>query len=61
MDKIVEFKRGNVARRKSDGRKIVFRRDHTDTAGEYEYVCERPHQDDDFSYCCGSEYCRCMN
>ena len=24
------------------------------------FVCENPHDDGDLSYCCGSDYCRCM-
>ena len=27
--------------------------------GEYEWVCDRPHGDQDFSYMCDSNYCRC--
>jgi len=29
-------------------------------AEEYEYICEQPHADEDFSYCCGFQWCRCM-
>jgi hypothetical protein len=25
------------------------------------FVCERPHQDEDFSYLCGYDYCRCCS
>lgn len=27
---------------------------------KYLFVCDRPHGDDDFSYMCGCDYCRCM-
>lgn len=25
----------------------------------YEFVCERPHQDGSFAYYCGEDWCRC--
>jgi hypothetical protein len=28
--------------------------------GDYTKVADFPHQNDDFSYLCGSEYCRCI-
>ena len=29
------------------------------SASEWEKVADTPHGDDDFSYMCGSNYCRC--
>ena len=53
----IQVKQGNVVRRK-DGRKYVAARDHE--AKGVEIVCSSPHADGDFSYCCGSDWCRCM-
>jgi len=31
-----------------------------DNPSEFELVADRPHGDEDFSYVCGSDYCKCM-
>ena len=41
------------------GRKYVAAKDHPLPDGA-EIVADRPHGDDDFSYLCGRDYCRCM-
>jgi hypothetical protein len=40
------------------GRKYVVREKREKSINE-EFVCKRPHGDGDFSYVCGSDYCRC--
>lgn len=50
--------KGNVIRRTSGG-KYVARNEHETEIG-CELVCSQPHEDGDFSYVCGSDYCRCM-
>lgn len=42
-----------------DGKKQVIRQSRHLRIGE-KFVCKTPHEDGDFSYCCGSDYCRCM-
>lgn len=27
---------------------------------DYEFICDRPHADGDFSYLCGGSWCRCQ-
>ena len=49
---------GNVVRR-SDGRKIVVRRNRNLEPGE-SFVSESAHDDGDYSYVCGRDWCRCM-
>lgn len=53
-------KKGEVWRSPHDGRKRVLRISamEGDLTG-WTFVCERPHADEDFSYMCGSSYCRC--
>jgi hypothetical protein len=50
--------------RLATGRKRVVRQRHVD-AGELgiflEFVCSRPHEDEDFSYMCGFDWCRCCS
>lgn len=41
-----------------DGQKQVIREPRHLHTGE-KFVCKTPHEDGDFSYCCGSDYCRC--
>lgn len=58
--KPLEIKAGNVIRR-ADGSMAVAARDFIDIGRKYvEIVCESPHADGDFSYVCGSDWCRCM-
>lgn len=45
------------------GGKFVVRESKLDEIREnpalFEYVCARPHDDGDFDYLCGRQYCRC--
>ena len=50
-------KAGNVIQ-KPNGGKYVARKDHETDPGCV-IVCEEPHGDEDFSYLCGSNWCRC--
>jgi hypothetical protein len=60
-DKRMTYTKGNVLRSKRDNRKIVVNDNSlTDSHDEYEFVCESPHDDRDFSYICLSDYCRCQ-
>jgi hypothetical protein len=46
------------------GRKGVVRQRHVDSEDLdifQEFVCSRPHEDEDFSYMCGSGWCRCCS
>jgi len=54
-----KYSAGNVVFNKVKGRKVVLARDFEDTTGLYEFVCNEPHEDGDYSYLCGSDYCRC--
>lgn len=49
---------GNVILRQ-DGSKFVARRNRNLEPGE-SFVCECAHDDGDYSYVCGSDWCRCM-
>lgn len=53
-----EVKRGNVVENIETGRKSVVRTDRVLLPSE-KVVADRPHGDDDFSYVCGSDWCRC--
>lgn len=59
-----KFKMGNVVKQ-TDGHKICVMRHNIEKINQesdkYTLVCERPHQDGDFSYGCDFEWCRCMN
>lgn len=48
---------------KAFDRKVVVRENNIwlirDRVSVFSFVCEKPHQDEDYSYLCGSEYCRC--
>lgn len=55
----IPVKRGNVVQDIETGRKSVIRADRMLLPSE-KVVADRPHGDDDFSYCCGGEWCRCM-
>lgn len=61
---INEIKPGNVVKLIT-GQKIVVTKGNIEDiifAKEcYIFVCEKPHQDGDFSYLCQSEYCRCSD
>lgn len=41
------------------GRKYVVGKDHELPEGA-QVVANRPHEDGDYSYCCGSDWCRCV-
>jgi hypothetical protein len=51
-------RKGNVVRLEN-GRKYVAKNEHKLPDGA-SIVCDEPHQDGDFSYVCGFDYCRCM-
>ena len=53
-----EVKKGNVVYNESMDRKYVARQDRELSDNE-QIVCQRPHEDEDFSYMCGSDYCKC--
>lgn len=55
---VTTVKKEQVVRR-ADGRKYVAGRDHPLPEGAT-IVCDTPHADGDFSYTCGSSWCRCM-
>lgn len=55
---LVTVKRNEVVRTK-DGQKYVAGKDHPLPEGA-EIVASLPHGDGDFSYCCGSDWCKCM-
>lgn len=48
----------------ADGRKVVIRGPQhaaqIAAQGGWVKVCGAPHEDGDFSYLCGRDYCRCM-
>lgn len=48
---------GNVIER--DGRKRVMRKGRAMAENET-FVSDEPHENNDFSYTCGSDWCRCM-
>ena len=54
----VIVKRWQVVRT-AEGRKLVVRKERPLAPGE-EIIANTPHEGDDFSYMCGSDYCRCM-
>jgi hypothetical protein len=58
---VLEVVRGNVVINKQTGYKSVVRTPKTLDGAEYELVCESAHDDDDFSYLCTNEYCRCQS
>ena len=57
----MKVKRKNVVRNKKTGMKEVVFVEKELPDSEWEFVCERPHDDGDFSYICGFDYCRCMS
>ena len=63
LPKPLDLKPGMVLRNKSTDHKFVVTAvkiqtfKYVDTV--YEIVCEKPHEDGDFSYLCYSNYCRC--
>lgn len=63
IPKRLDLKPGMVLRNKTTGLKVVVTAvkiqtfKYVDTI--YEIVCEKPHDDGDFSYLCYSNYCRC--
>ena len=54
----MKLKKGNVVFNESMERKMVIVNDRELSANE-KYICESPHDDGDFSYMCGSDYCKC--
>jgi hypothetical protein len=54
----VEVRKGQVVKTKF-GRKYVASAPHKLVEGDT-IVCDTPHADGDFSYICGSGYCRCL-
>lgn len=57
------LKRGNVVFNSAKGRKgmkEVVWQDREMTDDEI-FVSEKPHEDNDFSYICTSDYCKCNN
>jgi len=55
----MEVERGNVVRELTTGAKrCIFSRETLDIA-KWELVSESPHEDDDFSYLCHRDFCRC--
>lgn len=57
-----EVKKGQVFISPATGRKTVCKSkgDSYTFEMEVEIVADYPHEDEDFSYLCGSQYCRCM-
>jgi len=53
-----QLTRGNVVLNVQTGLKSVVRQDRGSSSSE-QLVCDRPHGDGDFSYVCGSDWCRC--
>ena len=53
---------GNVILSKHENRKYVVHEASNDLfeVELYDFVADKPHADGDFSYTCGSDYCRCM-
>lgn len=43
-----------------NGKFVILKNDIVEIEEGYVKVCEYPHEDGDFSYCCGSDWCRCM-
>ena len=60
--KYLVVEKGNVVHNILTNRKNVVRvaSNNIYEADEYEILADKPHADGDFSYTCGSEYCRCM-
>jgi len=63
QQKIERLKHGSVWLKKETGYKFVLHENDIEATkelvDEYDYVCENPHDDDDYSYLCFSQYCRC--
>lgn len=56
------YKKGNVIIHSFTKAKECLGKDdvNNELAKEWELVCENPHEDEDFSYLCHREHCRCM-
>lgn len=54
----MELQKGNVIF--TGGSKYVVRTPRSLEPTE-KFICNRPHEDGDFSYLCGSDYCRCCS
>jgi len=50
---------GTVVQNKITQRKTVIKHDRPLNEDE-EIIANYPHENDDFSYCCGMGHCRCM-
>jgi len=50
--------KGTVVLNVQTGLKSVVKQDRGSSSSE-QFVCDRPHGDGDFSYVCGSDWCRC--
>lgn len=57
-------KEGNIYRRKNGSIFIVNDYDLVtmkENLLDYEFICSKAHQDGDYSYSCGNDWCKCMN
>lgn len=54
----VNLEKGNVIKNKETG-KIQVIKDPRKLTNDEEFISENPHENDDFSYLCGREHCRC--
>lgn len=54
-----ELKIGNVVYCEALGGKRVIPREGLTLSMNEEFICEKPHEDGDFSYICGNKHCRC--
>jgi hypothetical protein len=52
------LKKFNVIFSQSENRKKVIR-DEREIADDETFISEKPHENGDMSYQCGSDYCRC--
>ncbi|MCK5645083.1 MAG: hypothetical protein KAJ19_30060 [Gammaproteobacteria bacterium] len=57
---VLEAKKGNVVQNKETGSKHVVNTEFELLTATEEIVCETPHADEDYSYLCGGDHCRCM-
>lgn len=60
-----EPKPGNVYKNKATGVKVWIRpyniEEVTKNLSDYEFICGEAHEDGDYSYLCGNQYCRCSD
>ena len=50
----------NVVFNTAQNRKYIVREER-EIKDDESFICEKPHQDGDFSYLCGSDYCKCCS